>query len=330
MDLGELIRYGFMQRALIAGTLIATLCAILGVFLVLRRFSLIGDGLAHVTFGGVAVALLLRVDPAYTAVAAIPVVLLSSLGILKLTESLKRQNEPAHVYTLLPLRRGTPRTSAGPTDRQSRRGQPAKALVQTRASVPERNPGDQKRQRRPVRRGHGGQRGPKTNTQQADPRRPRSGREMSTRQANVLGPLPGRGRLDVSVALARAPVVEPEHTEAFATKSSGREGHHPRGALALLAEGGTHDQAPRRRRNHRPVKHAAKQHAVFAKDLSRFIHHCVPFSQSSGRSLKSGESCGPQERRNNCSIRVVRQAPIASEGFSAPPSDPSLALGACT
>lgn len=95
MDLGELIRYGFMQRALIAGTLIATLCAILGVFLVLRRFSLIGDGLAHVTFGGVAVALLLRVDPAYTAVAAIPVVLLSSLGILKLTEKARIYGDAA-------------------------------------------------------------------------------------------------------------------------------------------------------------------------------------------------------------------------------------------
>ena len=72
MNFSELIRYGFMQRALIAGALIATLCAVLGVFLVLRRFSLIGDGLAHVTFGSVAVALLVRVEPAYTAVAAIP------------------------------------------------------------------------------------------------------------------------------------------------------------------------------------------------------------------------------------------------------------------
>lgn len=95
MNFGEVIGYGFMQRALIAGTLIAALCAILGVFLVLRRFSLIGDGLAHVTFGSVAVALLLRVDPAYTAVAAIPVVLLSSLGILKLTEKARIYGDAA-------------------------------------------------------------------------------------------------------------------------------------------------------------------------------------------------------------------------------------------
>lgn len=95
MDFGEIIGYGFMQRALIAGTLIAALCAVLGVFLVLRRFSLIGDGLAHVTFGGVAIALFLRVDPVYTAVAAIPVVLLSSLGILKLTEKARIYGDAA-------------------------------------------------------------------------------------------------------------------------------------------------------------------------------------------------------------------------------------------
>ena len=50
-----------------AGSFIAILCATLGTFLVLRRFSLIGDGLAHVTFGGVAVGLFLNVYPIYAA-----------------------------------------------------------------------------------------------------------------------------------------------------------------------------------------------------------------------------------------------------------------------
>lgn len=86
MPITEILSYGFIQRALIAGTLIAVLCAVLGVFLVLRRFSLIGDGLAHVTFGSVAVALILRVSPVYVTLASVPLVLLSSLGILKLTE----------------------------------------------------------------------------------------------------------------------------------------------------------------------------------------------------------------------------------------------------
>jgi zinc transport system permease protein len=77
------LSYGFMQRALIAGAFISVLCAILGVFLVLRRLSLIGDGLAHVTFGGVALGLLFKASPFYVAA---PVTILASFGILKLTE----------------------------------------------------------------------------------------------------------------------------------------------------------------------------------------------------------------------------------------------------
>ena len=83
MDIFHALSYGFMQRALLAGSFISVLCAILGVFLVLKRFSLIGDGLAHVTFGSVALGLVLGVYPLYVAV---PVTMLSSLGILKLTE----------------------------------------------------------------------------------------------------------------------------------------------------------------------------------------------------------------------------------------------------
>lgn len=95
MTITEILSYGFIQRALITGVLIAVLCAILGVFLVLRRLSLIGDGLAHVTFGSVAVALLLRTSPAYVTIAAIPLVLLSSLGILKLSEKARVYGDAA-------------------------------------------------------------------------------------------------------------------------------------------------------------------------------------------------------------------------------------------
>jgi zinc transport system permease protein len=86
MTIADILSFGFIQRALLAGTLIAVLCSLLGVFLVLRRLSLIGDGLAHVTFGSVAVALFLRLNPAIVTLAAIPLVLLSSLGILRLTD----------------------------------------------------------------------------------------------------------------------------------------------------------------------------------------------------------------------------------------------------
>lgn len=86
MTLADILHFAFLQRALLAGTLIAALCSVLGVFLVLRRLSLIGDGLAHVTFGSVALALLFRFQSVYTSIAAIPVVLISAVGILKIAE----------------------------------------------------------------------------------------------------------------------------------------------------------------------------------------------------------------------------------------------------
>lgn len=92
MDIINLLSHGFIQRALMAGSFIAILCATLGTFLVLRRFSLIGDGLAHVTFGGVAVGLFLNVYPIY---AAVPVAMISSLGILKLVEKARVYGDAA-------------------------------------------------------------------------------------------------------------------------------------------------------------------------------------------------------------------------------------------
>ncbi len=64
-------------------------------FLVLRRLSLIGDGLAHVTFGSVALALLLRFQSVYTSIAAIPCVLLSAFGILKIAEKARIYGDAA-------------------------------------------------------------------------------------------------------------------------------------------------------------------------------------------------------------------------------------------
>lgn len=84
MTLLEMLSYSFIQRALVAGILIGVLCAVLGVFLVLRRLSLIGDGLAHITFGSVALALFAGLQGAAMLLVSLPVVLLASLGILKL------------------------------------------------------------------------------------------------------------------------------------------------------------------------------------------------------------------------------------------------------
>lgn len=59
----EILQYGFMQRALAAGILVALVCPLIGLFLVLRRLSLIGDTLAHFTLAGVAAGLLSKTYP---------------------------------------------------------------------------------------------------------------------------------------------------------------------------------------------------------------------------------------------------------------------------
>ncbi len=90
-ELVEAFAFGFMQRALLAGLLIACMCALLGVFVVQRRLSFLGDGLAHAAFGGMGIgafvivvsglssegAALLR-NPLWIAV---PFALLTGLGI---------------------------------------------------------------------------------------------------------------------------------------------------------------------------------------------------------------------------------------------------------
>jgi zinc transport system permease protein len=76
-----LFLYGFLQRAFLAGIFIAIACAVLGVFLILRRDAMIGHGLAHVTFAGVALGLFLNVMPLAV---ALVVAIGASLMIMKL------------------------------------------------------------------------------------------------------------------------------------------------------------------------------------------------------------------------------------------------------
>jgi len=79
----NLFTYTFLQRALFVGILISISSSFLGIFLVLRKYSMIGDGLAHVSFATVALALLLNQSPL---IVSIPIVSLASLLILKLSE----------------------------------------------------------------------------------------------------------------------------------------------------------------------------------------------------------------------------------------------------
>ncbi len=80
----EAFQFSFMIRAFLVGMMIAISGASLGTFLVLKRFSMIGHGLAHVAFGAVAVGLLTQQQPLLV---AMPIVVLVSVLILKLNET---------------------------------------------------------------------------------------------------------------------------------------------------------------------------------------------------------------------------------------------------
>jgi zinc transport system permease protein len=80
----EILEFGFMQRALIAGVAVAITTSVIGLFLVLRRNSLFGDALSHVAFGGIAVGLMANVYPLWTGLA---LSILGALGITKLRQS---------------------------------------------------------------------------------------------------------------------------------------------------------------------------------------------------------------------------------------------------
>lgn len=79
--MGDILQYGFMQRALLAGVMIGTIAPVIGVFLVLRRLSLIADTLAHVALAGVAVGLLAGTSPVTGALVA---ALAGAVGIERL------------------------------------------------------------------------------------------------------------------------------------------------------------------------------------------------------------------------------------------------------
>lgn len=81
--INEMLYYDFILKALLVGSLIAVCCSFLGIFLVLKKFSLIGDGLAHVSFATVAIALLFSASPLLV---SIPLVIFASFLILKLNE----------------------------------------------------------------------------------------------------------------------------------------------------------------------------------------------------------------------------------------------------
>lgn len=92
MDILDFLQYGFIQKAFFAGSFVAIACSALGLFLVLRKMSLIGDGLSHVSFGAIALGLFFGLYPFY---AAIPLVLIASLLILKISQKAKIYGDAA-------------------------------------------------------------------------------------------------------------------------------------------------------------------------------------------------------------------------------------------
>lgn len=94
----DIFGYAFMQKGLIAGSAIAIICSMMGTFLVLRRYSLFGDALAHMAFGGISVGLFSGVYPLWTAYA---VSILGALGITKLRKSTKISGDAAIAVLLV-------------------------------------------------------------------------------------------------------------------------------------------------------------------------------------------------------------------------------------
>lgn len=88
----EIFQYSFVMRGLEAGLIISIIAPLIGIFLVLRRYSLIADTLSHVSLAGVAFGLLLKINPLITAIGA---TVLSSILIEKLRQSKKVYGESA-------------------------------------------------------------------------------------------------------------------------------------------------------------------------------------------------------------------------------------------
>ncbi len=83
MLIAEILSYPFLARALAVGFLVSISASLLGVSLVLRRYSMIGDGLSHVGFGALGIASVLAISPMAL---TIPVVMAASFFLLRISE----------------------------------------------------------------------------------------------------------------------------------------------------------------------------------------------------------------------------------------------------
>ena len=101
--IAAMLSYPFMQRAFLVGALVSLCSALLGVSLVLKRYSMIGDGLSHVGFGALSTAAVfsssgsafLRFLGANPLVFTIPVVIIAAFFLLRLSESSRINGDSA-------------------------------------------------------------------------------------------------------------------------------------------------------------------------------------------------------------------------------------------
>ncbi|MBE6025649.1 MAG: metal ABC transporter permease [Firmicutes bacterium] len=87
------LEYPFVRNALIVGVLISLCSSLLGVTLVLKRFSFIGDGLSHVAFGGIAIAAVMNVTNEMLIV--LPVTVISAILLLRTGQNTKIKGDAA-------------------------------------------------------------------------------------------------------------------------------------------------------------------------------------------------------------------------------------------
>lgn len=88
----EMLSYPFIVRALLGGALVALCAALLGVSLVLKRYSMIGDGLSHVSFGALSIAIAVGWSPLKV---SIPLVVLAAFFLLRITENGRVKSDAA-------------------------------------------------------------------------------------------------------------------------------------------------------------------------------------------------------------------------------------------
>ena len=91
--LGYYLAFPFVRYALVVGVLIALCSALLGVILVLKRFSFIGDGLSHVAFGAIAIASVMKITSSLVFV--FPVTILAAVILLKTGQNKKIHGDAA-------------------------------------------------------------------------------------------------------------------------------------------------------------------------------------------------------------------------------------------